>query len=111
MEHRRREAIGARAARGPAHRAHTTPNIARYPRAAYDRLRMRQSAADRPAALLEREREVERFAGVLREVAGGEGHALAIEAPAGMGKSRLLEEARRRAGGLGFCILDARATE
>src|SRR5437763_3558646 len=90
---------------------HRTPNIARPPYAAYHRLRMRQSAVVRPAALLEREHEVERVAATLRDAAGGAGGALAIEAPAGMGKSRLLEDARGRAAELGFRVLAARATE
>jgi DNA-binding CsgD family transcriptional regulator len=72
---------------------------------------MRQSAVARPAVLLEREHEVERVGAVLDEVAGGAGRALAIEAPAGMGKSRLLEDARIRAEELGFRVLGARATE
>src|SRR4051794_4109310 len=72
---------------------------------------MRQSAVAPPAALLEREHEVERIGVALGEVAEGAGRAVAIEAPAGMGKSRLLEDARGRAAELGFRVLAARATE
>jgi hypothetical protein len=54
--------------------------------------RVHVSVAARPAALLEREHEIERLG-------------------AGMGKSRLLEDARVRAAGLGFRVLEARATE
>src|SRR5204863_1666466 len=39
------------------------------------------------------------------------GRAVIVEGAAGLGKSRLLEEARRQAPGLGVCSLSARATE
>src|SRR6478609_9237154 len=72
---------------------------------------MRGSAVAPPAALLEREHEVERIGDALREVAEGAGRTVAIEALAGMGKSRLLEDGRVRASELGFRVLSARATE
>jgi DNA-binding CsgD family transcriptional regulator len=73
--------------------------------------RMNQSALARPAALLERDHEVERIRTALRAVGQRAGGALVIEGAAGMGKSRLLEEARVRASDLGLGVVAARATE
>jgi DNA-binding CsgD family transcriptional regulator/tetratricopeptide (TPR) repeat protein len=64
-----------------------------------------------PAALLEREREVERVRAALRAVRRHAGGTLVIEGAAGIGKSRLLEEARVQASRLGVRVLNARATE
>ncbi len=72
---------------------------------------MHQSAAAQPAALLEREHEVERVRDVVRAVRERAGRVLIIEGAAGMGKSRLLEEARQHASELGVVLLSARATE
>ena len=72
---------------------------------------MDQSALAQPAALLEREHEVERVRAALRAAGQRAGGALVIEGAAGMGKSRLLEEARARASDLGVWVLSARATE
>jgi DNA-binding CsgD family transcriptional regulator/tetratricopeptide (TPR) repeat protein len=72
---------------------------------------MDQSTLARPAALLEREHEVERVRAALRSAGRRAGAALVIEGEAGMGKSRLLEEARVRASDLGLRVLSARATE
>ena len=72
---------------------------------------MDQSTVARPAALLEREHEVERVRAALRAAGQRAGKALVIEGAAGMGKSRLLEEARARAPDLGLRVLAARATE
>jgi DNA-binding CsgD family transcriptional regulator/tetratricopeptide (TPR) repeat protein len=72
---------------------------------------MNKSALARPVALLERAHEVERIRAVLRAVGRGAGGALVIEGAAGMGKSRLLEEARAQASDLGLRVLKARATE
>jgi DNA-binding CsgD family transcriptional regulator len=68
-------------------------------------------SARRPAALLEREHEVARIRAALRAVGQRAGGALVVESAAGMGKSRLLEEARAEAPELGVWVLDARATE
>ena len=73
--------------------------------------RMTTSAPVRPAALLERERELEQVRAAVRAVGQRAGKVLVIEGAAGMGKSSLLEEARLRATDLGFCVLSARATE
>jgi DNA-binding CsgD family transcriptional regulator len=64
-----------------------------------------------PAALLEREQEVECVRDTLRAVGRGAGGVLVIEGPAGMGKSRLLEESRAQASELGLLVLTARAME
>ena len=64
-----------------------------------------------PDALLEREHEVERIGAALRSAGQRAGRAVIVEGAAGLGKSRLLEEARRQAPGLGVCSLSARATE
>ena len=69
------------------------------------------SVAAQPAALLEREHEIERLRAALRAVGQRAGATLVIEGAAGMGKSRLLQEARGRAAGLGIRVLGARATE
>jgi DNA-binding CsgD family transcriptional regulator/tetratricopeptide (TPR) repeat protein len=64
-----------------------------------------------PATLLEREREVERVGAALRAVGRRAGGTIVIEGAAGMGKSRLLYEARARASDLGLRVLDARGAE
>jgi DNA-binding CsgD family transcriptional regulator len=72
---------------------------------------MEQSAPARPAALLEREHEVEQIRAALNAVVRGAGEALVIEGEAGMGKSRLLEETRAWASDVGVRLFNARATE
>src|SRR3954471_15759930 len=72
---------------------------------------MRQSAPAPPAGLLERDDEVERLHAALDAAGLRMGGALVVEGVAGMGKSRLLEEARVRASELGLRVLSARATE
>jgi DNA-binding CsgD family transcriptional regulator len=72
---------------------------------------MEQSAPARPAALLEREHEVERVHGLLRGVGRRSGGVLVIEGAAGLGKSRLLEEARAAAPDLGVRVLAALASD
>ena|SRR5947209_11258886 len=72
---------------------------------------MNLSVAVQPVALLERERELERVRAALRAVGQRAGLTLVIEGAAGIGKSRLLQEARARASDLGLRVLDARGTE
>jgi DNA-binding CsgD family transcriptional regulator len=72
---------------------------------------MDASEAAEPAALLEREHEVERVRAALQAVGRRAGGVLVIEGAAGIGNSRLLEVARERASGLGIRVLNARATE
>ncbi len=72
---------------------------------------MNRSAVARPDALLEREHEVERIRAVLHAAGNRDGGALIIDGPPGIGKSRLLEEARAQAPVLGLLVLQARATQ
>jgi DNA-binding CsgD family transcriptional regulator len=72
---------------------------------------MDTSDAAEPAALLEREHEVERVRAALKAVGRRAGGVLVIEGTAGIGNSRLLEVARERASKLGIRVLNARATE
>jgi len=61
--------------------------------------------------LLEREREMDGLRAALAEVRAGNGRAVAVEAGAGLGKTRLLQEARRIGDETGLNVLFARATE
>jgi DNA-binding CsgD family transcriptional regulator len=72
---------------------------------------MNQSTVAEPDALLERERELDRVRDALRAVGQQTGVVMVIEGPAGIGKSRLLGEARTRASQMGFRVLSARANE
>jgi len=72
---------------------------------------MSPSAVARPVALLEREQEVERIHAVLHAAGRRGGGALIIEGAPGIGKSRLLGEAREEAPRLGLRVLAARATQ
>ncbi len=74
----------------------------------------RQSPA-RPGArtgrLLERERELEALAAAIAAAADGTAALVLIEGPAGIGKSRLLAEARTLAEEHELCVRSARAGE
>ncbi len=72
---------------------------------------MDEAALAQPAPLLEREPEVERIRSMLEATGRQTGGALVIEGAAGIGKSRLLEEARACAPELGIDVLNARATD
>jgi len=61
--------------------------------------------------LLEREHELAELDAAIGEVRTGNGRGLAIEASAGLGKTRLLQEARRVGEEAGLTVLSARATE
>lgn len=61
--------------------------------------------------LLEREREIAEMDAVLEKAVSGKGCAVAIEAAAGLGKTRLLQEARAAGTQAGLGVLAARATE
>ena len=63
------------------------------------------------AALLERERELAELEELLAAARAGSGRLLLVEAAAGLGKTRLLREARRRADLARMRVLTARATE
>ncbi|HEY6779458.1 MAG TPA: AAA family ATPase, partial [Thermoleophilaceae bacterium] len=61
--------------------------------------------------LLEREAELAELDTVVDEVRGGTGRLVAIEAQAGLGKTRLLQVACDAGAKAGLCVLTARATE
>lgn len=61
--------------------------------------------------LLEREGELGRIDAALDEAHAGRGRVVLIEGPAGIGKTRLLEALRARAGEHGFAVQRARASE
>jgi DNA-binding CsgD family transcriptional regulator len=63
------------------------------------------------AALLEREGDLAVLGALLADARGGEGRLVVVEGPAGIGKTRLLEEARSVAGGMGLDVLHARGGE
>jgi ATP/maltotriose-dependent transcriptional regulator MalT len=58
--------------------------------------------------LVEREREVAQLFAMVDAAPAGEGRAVLIEGPAGIGKSALLAQARRRAADGGSLVLGAR---
>ncbi|MDN5920197.1 MAG: AAA family ATPase [Pseudonocardia sp.] len=57
--------------------------------------------------LLEREDEITAVDAAVRRVAGGEGVVVLLEGPAGIGKTGLLVEVRRRAAAAGLRVLAA----
>jgi AAA ATPase-like protein len=61
--------------------------------------------------LLERHRELEVLDGLLGAATGGAGALVVIEGPAGIGKTSLLDEVRRRAVEIGGAVLAARCSE
>jgi DNA-binding SARP family transcriptional activator/tetratricopeptide (TPR) repeat protein len=64
-----------------------------------------------PADLADREHEIRALRSVLDGLAGGESRLLLIEGPAGIGKTRLLAEARRLAGDRGVRVVAARGSQ
>ncbi len=61
--------------------------------------------------LLERDREVAEIDAAVNGAARGDGGIVLIEGPAGIGKTRLVQEARRRAAARGMRVLTARGSE
>ena len=61
--------------------------------------------------LLDRDRELQAVDGLVAEAAEGEARLVLIEGAAGIGKTRLLSEARRRAEAAGMQALTARGSE
>jgi hypothetical protein len=68
-------------------------------------------AGPRAAALFEREGDLAVLGGLLADARAGEGRLAVVEGPAGIGKTRLLEEARAAADRLGLEVLHARGGE
>lgn len=62
-------------------------------------------------AMFERESELRALDGALAELAAGTGSLLAFAGPAGLGKTSLLAEVRRRAAARGYTVLSARGGE
>jgi DNA-binding CsgD family transcriptional regulator len=61
--------------------------------------------------LLERERELASLDALIEGAVAGEAHVALVEGPAGIGKTRLVAEARRRAADTGMQVLAARGGE
>ena len=61
--------------------------------------------------LLERDRELTSLDGLVEEAAAGDAHLLLVEGAAGIGKTRLVSEARRRAEAAGMRAVTARGSE
>ena len=64
-----------------------------------------------PPDLLERERELAALRAALADARRGRGRLVVVEAPAGLGKTRLLHAARQLAADAGMAVCLARATE
>ena len=60
--------------------------------------------------MVDRDREVQVMAGALADALDGQGRMLLIHGPAGIGKSRLLQEVRRTAAEKGALVLTARGS-
>ncbi|HEX8083760.1 MAG TPA: AAA family ATPase [Solirubrobacteraceae bacterium] len=84
-----------------------SPGAAAPPGASPSPAPARPSAAD----LVERDREVATLFSLVEDALLGEGRVVLVEGPAGIGKTRLLAEARRQAGASGALALFARAGE
>src|SRR5262245_24157934 len=63
------------------------------------------------STLLEREQEVAALAALVEEASAGLARLVVVEGPAGIGKTQLLAEARRRAPAAGLRVLSARGGE
>src|SRR6516165_10010651 len=62
-------------------------------------------------ALLDRERELAEFGGLIAAAPQDSGALVVVEGPAGIGKTRLLEEVARSAGAARMGVLRARGSE
>jgi DNA-binding CsgD family transcriptional regulator len=71
---------------------------------------LRRATAD-GGVLLERDRELERLERSVQAARAGEAVVTLIEGPAGIGKSRLLAQAREMASAAGFQVLSARGSD
>src|SRR5262249_38936861 len=63
------------------------------------------------ARLLERDQELEALAALVEETGSGRARLVIVEGPAGIGKTQLLTETRRRASDAGLRVLSARGGE
>ena len=63
------------------------------------------------SSLLERDRELDVLDGLVQDALDGRPLVVLVEGPAGIGKTRLLAEARTRAGAAGFRVLAARGSD
>ncbi|GAA4748187.1 ATP-binding protein [Actinomycetospora chibensis] len=70
---------------------------------------MTRGATMTGAGVLERDHELSVLTGVLDAAAAGRGTLVWVEGPSGIGKTRLLETVRERAGARGMTVLAARA--
>jgi len=61
--------------------------------------------------MVDRDREVQVMAGALADALDGQGRLLLVHGPAGIGKSRLLQEVRRTAAEKGALVLTARGSQ
>jgi DNA-binding NarL/FixJ family response regulator len=68
-------------------------------------------ATARSGELLERDQELASLGALISEAAAGEARLAVIEGPAGIGKTRLVAEARRMAAEAGFRVLSAQGGE
>ena len=77
------------------------------------RRRERRSAVQvsEPPQLLEREHELEALGSVVAAAVGGAGQMIVVEGPPGVGKTRLLADARAEAARSGVLVLDGRGVE
>jgi DNA-binding SARP family transcriptional activator/DNA-binding CsgD family transcriptional regulator len=66
---------------------------------------------DSGSRIVERDNEIGLIGMLLGDAIAGEGRVALIEGPAGIGKTRLLAEARAQAPGLGMAVLSARGSE
>src|SRR6185295_9535617 len=65
----------------------------------------------RSEPLLERDGELGTIEDLVRAAASGDARLVLVEGPAGIGKTRLLAEARRRGAALGVHVVSARGSE
>ena len=72
---------------------------------------MPERGATAEPPLLERDAELERIEDAFKAATGGAGSLIVVEGHAGVGKTRLLDEARTRANALGLSVLSARGAE
>src|SRR5215207_10114327 len=75
------------------------------------RAAVRQALPVPTEEMVDRDREVQVMAGALADALDGQGRLLLVHGPAGIGKSRLLQEVRRTAAEKGALVLTARGSQ